>query len=62
MLLALISGRALTAKELAYIARVTPQTTKNVLPALLGLERAPIPRCWCHRGGTDSVLFSNALG
>jgi DNA-binding transcriptional ArsR family regulator len=35
MLLALMSGRALTAKELAYIARVTPQTTSGHLKKLV---------------------------
>ena len=35
MLSALMSGRALTAKELAYVARVTPQTTSEHLSKLV---------------------------
>lgn len=35
MLSALISGRALTAKELAYVAKVTPQTTSEHLSKLV---------------------------
>ena len=35
MLSALISGRALTAKELAYVARITPQTTSGHLSKLV---------------------------
>jgi DNA-binding transcriptional ArsR family regulator len=35
MLSALVSGRALTAKELAYIARITPQTTSEHLSKLV---------------------------
>jgi DNA-binding transcriptional ArsR family regulator len=36
MLSVLLSGRALTAKELAYAARVTPQTTSEHLSKLVG--------------------------
>ena len=35
MLSALMSGRALTAKELAYVARVTPQTASEHLSKLV---------------------------
>lgn len=35
MLSALVSGRALTAKELAYVARITPQTTSEHLSKLV---------------------------
>jgi DNA-binding transcriptional ArsR family regulator len=35
MLSALIGGRALTAKELAYVARITPQTTSEHLSKLV---------------------------
>ena len=35
MLSALVSGRALTAKELAYVAKVTPQTTSEHLSKLV---------------------------
>jgi DNA-binding transcriptional ArsR family regulator len=35
MLLGLVSGRALTVKELAYIAQVTPQTTSGHLKKLV---------------------------
>ena len=36
MLSVLMSGRALTAKELAYVAKVTPQTTSEHLSKLVG--------------------------
>ena len=35
MLSALVSGRALTAKELAYVAKITPQTTSEHLSKLV---------------------------
>ena len=52
MLSALVSGRALTAKELAYVAKITPQTTSEHLSKLVDAGIVPhlnheagIPHC-----------------
>ena len=44
MLLALMSGRALTAKELAYLAGITPQTASEHLNKLVGAKMLTLTR------------------
>jgi hypothetical protein len=44
MLLALMSGRALTAKELAYVAGITPQTASEHLSKLVAAQMLAVTR------------------
>jgi hypothetical protein len=44
MVLALMSGRALTAKELAYLAGITPQTASEHLSKLVGAQLVALTR------------------
>jgi DNA-binding transcriptional ArsR family regulator len=49
MLAALADGRALTATELSYIARVTPQTTSGHLAKLAAANMLTLARQGRHR-------------
>jgi DNA-binding transcriptional ArsR family regulator len=63
MLSALLDGRALTATELAYAARVTPQTASTHLAKLArrARELSAARTCYDHLAGRLSVDLADSL-